>query len=841
MAWHKGQLYMVGFGNNSLYTLDFITGEAALAATGTRITGSDGAPRILNGVASHEGELYVTSVFTGSLYRVDLNTFTGTRIGADAFGAVSENYPYAIASHGSPGSAELYMVGGETDALYTIDADTGTATRVGTATDFGTADETSPIGLASHGGSLYMTGTANNRLYTLDTTTGATAGTATRVGTATDFGVGESSGHGIATGYTLPTDFTLDPTTGTVAYTGSAAAAGTGYALYARVSDGRDASDKTSSAIDDSAVVRVRVTNRAPSFSEDGYSYSLPVRSTATVAVGAPSATDPEDQTLTYSLRPSDPPERMYMLGDGADALYTLDSGTSEAARVNAAVVQFGVSERSPRSMAWHNGRLYMTGNGTDSLYTVDTATGDAVLVATGAQITGSGGPSRHLAGVASHEGELYVTTTGTGRLYRVDLKTLTGTRIGDDDFGPADETHPYDIASHGSPDSAESAELYMIGGRTDRLYTLDTTTGTAVPVGTATNFGTADETSPSGLASHGGSLYMTGTANNRLYTLDTTTGATAGTATRVGTATDFDTGESSGHGIATGYTLPAGFTINAATGEINYTGDPAPEGTTYVLYIQISDGKADDNTDSNAIDAVVPVTVTVPVSGPPRTALPPSTSETGTQTSQTGTQTSEPGTQDYFIDDNIPPSVHEPNINYIAAAGITQGCNPQGTRYCPHDPVTRAQTASFLARALNLKPPADPRSGTFLDTAGNHHLDNIRAITAAGIILECSPTGRNFCPDRSVTRAEMAYFLAKAFSLEILRPRIPNPVPRHNRQPTPRQHPRHRSRGDHPRLRHHRTLFLPRPRHHPRRDGHLPGPGPPPLTGSSCLWKYSV
>ena len=43
----------------------------------------------------------------------------------------------------------------------------------------------------------------------------------------------------------------------------------------------------------------------------------------------------------------------------------------------------------------------------------------------------------------------------------------------------------------------------------------------------------------------------------------------------------------------------------------------------------------------------------------------------------------------------------HEPNINAIADAEITLGCNPAGTLYCPRDLVTRGQMAAFLQRAL--------------------------------------------------------------------------------------------------------------------------------------------
>ncbi|MGH2357895.1 MAG: S-layer homology domain-containing protein, partial [Candidatus Limnocylindria bacterium] len=51
----------------------------------------------------------------------------------------------------------------------------------------------------------------------------------------------------------------------------------------------------------------------------------------------------------------------------------------------------------------------------------------------------------------------------------------------------------------------------------------------------------------------------------------------------------------------------------------------------------------------------------------------------------------------DYFTDDA--GSVHEPDINSLAASAITGGCG--GGRFCPNDAVTRGQMAAFLRRAL--------------------------------------------------------------------------------------------------------------------------------------------
>ena len=55
------------------------------------------------------------------------------------------------------------------------------------------------------------------------------------------------------------------------------------------------------------------------------------------------------------------------------------------------------------------------------------------------------------------------------------------------------------------------------------------------------------------------------------------------------------------------------------------------------------------------------------------------------------------------FIDDD--ESIFEADIERLAKAGITKGCNPAegNTKYCPDSPVTRGQMAAFLVRALNL------------------------------------------------------------------------------------------------------------------------------------------
>ena len=99
-------------------------------------------------------------------------------------------------------------------------------------------------------------------------------------------------------------------------------------------------------------------------------------------------------------------------------------------------------------------------------------------------------------------------------------------------------------------------------------------------------------------------------------------------------------------------------------------------------------------------------------------------------------------------------------HVERLAELGITVGCGAEPARYCPDDPVTRAQTASFLKRAFRLDPA--PPAG-FVDTHGNHHAAAIDALHAAGITKGCSAEVLEFCPDRVTTRIEMALFVERA------------------------------------------------------------------------------
>jgi hypothetical protein len=115
----------------------------------------------------------------------------------------------------------------------------------------------------------------------------------------------------------------------------------------------------------------------------------------------------------------------------------------------------------------------------------------------------------------------------------------------------------------------------------------------------------------------------------------------------------------------------------------------------------------------------------------------------------------------DYYVDDG--DSVFEGDINALAAAGIGFGCDTD--RYCPDAQLRREEMAELMVRTFGYENP----DGTdfFVDDDESPFEDAINRLRAAGMTYGCNPpTSTLFCPTRSLTRAEMASFLARALGL---------------------------------------------------------------------------
>ncbi|MGC9100825.1 MAG: S-layer homology domain-containing protein [Caldisericum sp.] len=123
--------------------------------------------------------------------------------------------------------------------------------------------------------------------------------------------------------------------------------------------------------------------------------------------------------------------------------------------------------------------------------------------------------------------------------------------------------------------------------------------------------------------------------------------------------------------------------------------------------------------------------------------------------------------TQPYFQD--VSPSYpFFSHIQKLKEIGVTKGY-PDGT-YKPEEPIRRDAIAAFLVRTItgtddpicNGGVPCSQTQPYFQDVPPNHpFFRHIQKLKELGITKGCNPSGyMMYCPDRYVTRAEIAMFL---------------------------------------------------------------------------------
>jgi len=127
------------------------------------------------------------------------------------------------------------------------------------------------------------------------------------------------------------------------------------------------------------------------------------------------------------------------------------------------------------------------------------------------------------------------------------------------------------------------------------------------------------------------------------------------------------------------------------------------------------------------------------------------------------------PAAAGFFTD--VPTNYWAVNwIERLYTDGITNGCATNPLRYCPDSNVTRAQAAVFLLRTKygsSYTPP--PATGIFADVPTNYWAANwIEQLYIEGITTGCGTNPLLYCPENSVTRAEIAVLLARTFNLAI-------------------------------------------------------------------------
>ena len=115
------------------------------------------------------------------------------------------------------------------------------------------------------------------------------------------------------------------------------------------------------------------------------------------------------------------------------------------------------------------------------------------------------------------------------------------------------------------------------------------------------------------------------------------------------------------------------------------------------------------------------------------------------------------------FVDVD-PETWWAPFVDRLFELGITTACATEPMRFCGDRSVTRAQMAVFLVRAFDLRGALGDVG--FSDISGSYAHDHINALATAGITTGCGTDPLRYCPTREVTRGQMAVFLARTVGL---------------------------------------------------------------------------
>lgn len=116
----------------------------------------------------------------------------------------------------------------------------------------------------------------------------------------------------------------------------------------------------------------------------------------------------------------------------------------------------------------------------------------------------------------------------------------------------------------------------------------------------------------------------------------------------------------------------------------------------------------------------------------------------------------------------DISSSMFADDIIWLSATGITKGC--ENGRFCPNDPVSREQIAAFLRRALESSIPTG-KPTQFSDVSSSTFASDIAWLSATGITRGCG--SEKFCPSEPVTREQLATFLTRALGLDPIQPSV--------------------------------------------------------------------
>ena len=116
------------------------------------------------------------------------------------------------------------------------------------------------------------------------------------------------------------------------------------------------------------------------------------------------------------------------------------------------------------------------------------------------------------------------------------------------------------------------------------------------------------------------------------------------------------------------------------------------------------------------------------------------------------------------YFTDVAPTDFDYTAANLLYAKGITKGCSANPLMFCPDRSLTRGEMATLLIRAaLGGDPTSFNPTPYFADVPSSHlFFAWIQKLYELGITSGCANNPLMFCPDRPVTRGEIASFTTR-------------------------------------------------------------------------------
>jgi len=111
-----------------------------------------------------------------------------------------------------------------------------------------------------------------------------------------------------------------------------------------------------------------------------------------------------------------------------------------------------------------------------------------------------------------------------------------------------------------------------------------------------------------------------------------------------------------------------------------------------------------------------------------------------------------------------------QPWVEEFYREGMTTGCGANPLQYCPEAHTTRAEMSVFVLRSTHgpaYQPPATTGIFSDLPVVGKEWMQAwVEEYYREAITTGCAANPLRYCPENSVTRAEMAVFVSRAYSI---------------------------------------------------------------------------